>query len=440
MFNNKPSNQKPMGLLQTLPVATHPWQYIGIDFVGPLPESSTRSGNYDMICVIIDHLTAMIHLVATRQNYGAKQIAEVIFDSVYKLHGLPERIISDRDSLFTSIFWKRLHELLGVELRLSTAYHPQTDGMTERANRTMTQMLRQCVQPDQKDWAEKLPGIEFAMNLARSETTGFSPFFLNYARTPRPMIWDNNSEFPGVRTFAMRMKDALMKAHDAIIAARVRQTDTANVHRRHSGFAIGELVYLSTKNLKLPKKRARKLVPKYIGPFKIIQVVSPGASYKLELSAELKMRGIHDVFHASLLRAHVPNDDRRFPGRQMHQIPGFGVNPKEWAVDRILSHIGKGTDASFEIQWATGDVTWSPYAEVKHLAAMDGYCEAMGINHPRHLPAGTAKTAPEKEHATVNSCRILLSNMNDWKCSKAERESSMDSKKNCQSTHLPITV
>src|ERR1700761_6684453 len=128
----KPNNQKPMGLLQTLPVPRHPWQYIGIDFVGPLPESTTRHGAFDMICVIIDHLTSMVHLVPTRQTYGAKHIAEVIFDSVYKLHGLPEKIISDRDSLFTSTFWKRLNELIGVELKLSTAYHPQTDGITDR--------------------------------------------------------------------------------------------------------------------------------------------------------------------------------------------------------------------------------------------------------------------------------------------------------------------
>lgn len=95
------------------------------------------------------------------------------------------------------------------------------------------------------------------------------------------MIWDNESEseYRGVRKFAARMKEALMKAHDAIIEARVHQTEQANKHRRAAGFAVGELVYLSTKNLKLPKKRAQKLVPKYLGPFRIIQVVSPGASY-----------------------------------------------------------------------------------------------------------------------------------------------------------------
>ncbi|KAI0078734.1 hypothetical protein K474DRAFT_1563574, partial [Panus rudis PR-1116 ss-1] len=103
------------------------------------------------------------------------------------------------------------------------------------------------------------------------------------------------------------------------------------------------------------------------------------ATYKLQLSPELTTRGIHDAFHASLLRPHVANDDRRFPGRQLHQIPGFGDNPTEWAVDRIISHSGKGVNAEFEVQWSNGDVTWLPYHEVKHLEAMDAYCDAMGI-------------------------------------------------------------
>ena len=172
----KSVTMKPMGLLRPMPVPRRPWQYIALDFVGPLPSSRNRLGSFDMVCVIIDQLTSMVHLVPTKQTYGAAELAEVVFEHVYKLHGLPERIISDPDTLFTSIFWRRLHELLGTELRLSSAYHPQTDGATERANCTMTQMLRQCVRPDQKDWVQKLPAIELAMNMARSESTGFSPF------------------------------------------------------------------------------------------------------------------------------------------------------------------------------------------------------------------------------------------------------------------------
>src|SRR5262245_34458123 len=149
---SKPNNQKPYGLLNPLPVPVRPWEAIGIDFVGPLPVSKNRNGDFDTITVIIDLLTAMVHLVPSRQDFRAKDIADLIFDHVYKLHGLPKAIISDRDSLFTSTFWKHLHKLMGVELKMSSAYHPETDGSTERANRTVTQMLRQCVRPDQKDW------------------------------------------------------------------------------------------------------------------------------------------------------------------------------------------------------------------------------------------------------------------------------------------------
>lgn len=391
---SKSSTQQPMGLLRTLEVPKRPWQAIGIDFVGPLPASKNRYGEFDQICVIIDHLTSMVHLVPTRTTYKAKDMAEVIFDVVYKQHGLPERIISDRDSLFTSTFWKELHGLLGTELRLSSAYHPQTDGATERANRTMTQMLRQCVSLDQKDWVIRLPSIEYAMNCARSETTGFSPFFLNYGRMPRPLIWNSVSEYPGVEEFAQKMKEAIMTAHDQIIETRVKQTHQANKHRRPAEFKMGELVYLSTKNLRLPKARARKLIPKYIGPFPIVKVVEPGASYKLELSNDLKKRGIHPVFHASLLRIHIPNDDRRFPGRQLSQIPGFGGRQEEWAVDRILSHTGQGEDALFEVLWVSGDVTWLTMGEVRHLEAFTAYCEAMGIRDLKTIQKGKRTNVP----------------------------------------------
>lgn len=129
--STKSRTSKPYGLLKTLEIANRPWQSIGIDFVGPLPSSTNRHGTFDMICVIIDHLTCLVHLVPTNQKYRARHVAEVVFDTVYKLHGLPERIVSDRDSLFMSLFWSHLHKLIGVELKMSTAYHPQTDGATE---------------------------------------------------------------------------------------------------------------------------------------------------------------------------------------------------------------------------------------------------------------------------------------------------------------------
>ena len=336
---SKPRHGKPNGKLKTMPVPTYPWQYIGVDFVGPLPESMDRDGKYDMICVIIDQLTSMVHVVPTRQTYRATDVAELMFECVYKLHGLLERIISDRDSLFTLKFWKRLHRLLSTELRMSSAFHPQTDGATERANRTITQMIRQCVRPDQRDWVIKLPAIEFAMNSARSSTTGFSPFQLNYGRNPSPMIWRGQDEFPGVRKFVERTKLAIMSAHDSIIAARVTNTVQANRKRSATSYREGDLVYLSTKNISLPKGRARKLAPKYLGPFKITRVLKEGATYQLGLSDELLKRGINPSFHASLLKPHVPSDNRRFPGRLPSQLPGFGEKPDKWIVESIVSHL-----------------------------------------------------------------------------------------------------
>lgn len=384
---SKPQPGKPHGKLKTMPVPTYPWQYIGVDFVGPLPESTNRTGSYDMICVVIYALTSMVHLIPSKQTYRAGDVAELMFENVYKLHGLPERIVSDRDLLFTSRFWKQLHRLMGTELRMSSAFHPQTDGVTERANRTLTQMIRQCVCPDQKDWLTMLPAIGFAMNSARSSTTGFSPFQLNYGRNPSLMIWRGQEEFPGVRRFAEQMKMAIMGAHDAIIASRITSTVQANWKRVSVDHKVGDLVYLLTKNLSLPKGRARKLASKFLGPFAITKILKEGATYQLDLSDELLKGGINPSFHASLLKPHIPNDDRRFPGRLPSQLPGFGVNSGEWMVESITAHHGKGTRSEFQIKWNAGDRTWAPYREVAHLIAMDRYCELMGADDPNDLPA-----------------------------------------------------
>lgn len=195
---SKLNTHAPYGLLNPLDVLDHPWEIIMVDFVGPMPLSETVSGSYDMVMVVICHLTSMVHLIPTLSTYKAKDIAKVMFDRVYKHHGLPSNIVSDRDSLFTSTFWDKLNKLTGTELCMSSAYHSQSDGATERANRTMTQMLRQCIRSDQRDGAKRLPAIEFAINSACSATTGYSLFFLNTGRMPQSMIWDQDSQLSRV--------------------------------------------------------------------------------------------------------------------------------------------------------------------------------------------------------------------------------------------------
>ena len=313
---SKPSNQKSYGLLNPLPIPGNPWELIGVDFVGPLSESSNCDGTFDSITVVICLLTRMVHLTPSQTNYNAKQMAELMFEEVYRLHGLPKNIISDHDVLFTSTFWDCLHQLLRTQLKMSSAYYPQTNGSTEQANQTVTQMLRQCVNEKQADWVLKLPAIEFAINSARYGSTSYSPFFLNSGQMPWPMIWDSASktEFLLVQNFALQKKLTLMSAHDSLIAAHVKQTCDANRKQQIAPFRENDLVYISTRNISFPRGLACKLIPKFIGPYKIIKDFR-NHSFQMDLPASLKQRGVHNSFHISLLWIHYPNDDRLFPGR-----------------------------------------------------------------------------------------------------------------------------
>ncbi|QRW13905.1 Transposon Ty3-I Gag-Pol polyprotein [Ceratobasidium sp. AG-Ba] len=369
-----------------LKLAEVPWERVGIDFVGPLPESENMFGKWDMICVVIDHATGMVRLMPSKQNFRAKDIAELLFENVYKIHGIPKVIVSDRDSLFTSTFWQETNKLMGVQLRMSSAYHPETDGATERANKTMGSMIRQCIQGKQNAWARHLPGIEYAINACRSESTGYSPFELNCGRVPPPITWNTQSEYSGVRRFLAKQKEAIIAAHNAKIAARVRQIEQANKHRSAADFKPGDLVYLSTKNMRLPKRFARKLVPKYIGPHKIESEITKGTTYKIELPSALKARGIRPTFHASLLRPHIPNDDRRFPGRLTEQvIVGIEDESREWMVECVVEHAGRGREAKFKLLWMSGDTTWESFENIRHLESLGTYLEAQGVKDAAEL-------------------------------------------------------
>ena len=196
-----------------------------------------------------------------------------------------------------------------------------------------------------------------------------------------------------------------MSAHDSILSARVKQTRDANRKRRVAPFKQGELVYLSTKNISFAKGLARKLLPKFIGPYKILHDFG-NSSFRLELPAHLKRRGIHDVFHSSLLREHLPNDDRLFPGRLDTQVGSMPETDGEWAVDRILSHSGSKMDSIFEIQWKSGDVTWLPYYQITHLQALTEYLDLLGKKDIRKLPNGSGKPPRDDPQLTLGSISL----------------------------------
>lgn len=390
----KTSNARPAGLLHSMPVPLYPWQSMGMDFVGPFP---TAHG-FNYLLVVICRLTSMVHLLPCRVTDTAADIAALYVREVVRLHGLPETIVSDRDSKFTSAFWREVHRTLGTKLLMSTSFHPQTDGASERAIRNVAQILRALVDSDQKDWADKVPLAEFAINASISATTGFAPFELMYGYLPSMsrMGSPDMAKFPGVQSFAERARLNIEQAHDAIIQARVHQTYFANQRRSAEPvpYIVGDLVYLSTKNLALPKNRARKLAPKYVGPYRVTRAHPETSSYTLELPDDLVRRRVHPTFHSALLRPHEANDDALFPGREARKFYDFGApDDGEWMVDEIVGHRWKGRAVEFLVHWTLGDHTWEPLANCEELQALDDYLALMGVEHWRALPRRVAPAA-----------------------------------------------
>jgi hypothetical protein len=377
----KESPLKPQGLLHTLPVPEHPWQSIGMDFIGPLPKTDE---GFDFIWVVICRFSSMVHLVPIAMTTGATDLAARYIYDIIRLHGVPESIVSDRDPRFTAKFWEEVQRLLGTKLMMSTAFHPQTDGATERANRTVNGIMRAVIAPDQKDWVRKLPMVEFAINSAQGKSTGYAPFELNYTYVPtlRGLLDRIPATLkPGVRNYASKAQENLLEAHDAIIAARVDQTHFANRKRRpEPQYKVSDRVWLSTENLTMPKGRARKWLPKFIGPFTIIEAQPESSNYVLDLPMEMSVRNIHPRFHASKLRPAVPNDDQIFPKRDAQYAYDYGeADDMEWGVDQILSHRWKGRSVEFLVKWTLGDTTWEPLRGVDELEALDRYLELFGL-------------------------------------------------------------
>ena len=154
---------KPYGLLQPLPILEKPWSSISMDFIVDLPESKT----FDSIFVVVDRLTKMAYFVPCNKSVTGEEAARLFLENVYKYHGLPDDIISDRGTQFTSKFWQSLFKILQVKIKLSSAYHPQTDGQTERVNQVLEQFLRCSINYHQDNWVDLLPIAEFAYNKDR---------------------------------------------------------------------------------------------------------------------------------------------------------------------------------------------------------------------------------------------------------------------------------
>ena len=282
-----------VGKLKLNKVPEKLWTYLTVDFITKL---SVVAGK-DAILVVCNRLSKMAHFVATTEATSAEGLVRLFRDNMWKLHGLPESVVSDRGLQFAAELTKELNRMLGIETRLSTAFHSQMDGQTERMNQELEQYLRFFVDHRQKDWPEWLVSAEFAVNNKVHTATKVSPFMANYGRELR-MGGDirRRGKVEKAMEFVERMKKVHEEAGAALKKAQEDMKRQADRGRRETeDWKKGDKVLLSTKDLVFKERPARKLVDRYIGPYTIEKVVSTNA-VKLRLPTSMR---IHPVVNVS---------------------------------------------------------------------------------------------------------------------------------------------
>ena len=382
----KASSARPAGLLQPLPPVANKWEWITMDFITALP---TSTSGHDSILTIVDRCTKFAYFIPTTTTVDAPETAQLFLHHVFCHHGLPKIITSDRDTRFLSKFWNAVMKGLGTQLRHSTAFHPQTDGQSERANRTVEDMLRCTCQDMPKNWDKQLPLVQFAYNNSKSPSTGYTPFYLMsgcHPVTPASLLVPAvapavsvsaaaggesaaaPAEVPAATAFLSRMDAALASATENLAKARERQRVNADRHRRHVKYEEGDEVMLSTENLQLAARSVqRKLAPRFIGPFRIEKVLTD-TTVRLVLPASMK---IHPVFHVSLLRLFKTSE--RFPSdqRPSRRRPAAVIvdGTPEFIVERFVAERTHHGRQQFLVKWRgypLHDAEWLFAEDLQH--------------------------------------------------------------------------
>jgi hypothetical protein len=238
--------------------------------------------------------------VACKEALSAKEFAELYVDHVFRLHGLSRELTTDRDTRFTSAFWQGLTELLGTRIVMSSSFHPQTDGQTQRINQTLETYLRRYVSVELNDWDTLLSRAEFAHNAAYHESIRSTPFKLNFGYDPQTPVGEvlEVVHLATSAAFIERLQSSLSFERKLLTAAQQRQKALTNKRRVDQVYKVGDKALLSTKYLNLKhSKTSRKLLAKWIGPLEVVQIVRPVA-YKLKMNPGWR---VHPVFHVSLL-------------------------------------------------------------------------------------------------------------------------------------------
>jgi len=281
---SKSSNQPVHGLLQPIDIPSEPWEDVSTDFCCGLRPSAA---GFDSILVFIDRLTKMVVLVPSKTTCTAKQFAQLFLEHVVQHHGVPRLLLSDRGPQFNGTFLKAFAKLLGCQSRMTTSHRPSTNGLVERVNRVIEEILRSYVSHLPDDWDTLLPLVAFAINNSKHTATGFSPFYLNYGRHPHTPFTRvirhhtiESCKIPAAADRIKRIHEALALATECIRHAQHRMAEAYNQHKVDVQFAIDDYVYMNAKNLK--RGAGVKLLPRFLGPYKVIELIGRNA-VKLDL-------------------------------------------------------------------------------------------------------------------------------------------------------------
>lgn len=313
-----------------------------MDFITDLPPSKRKDHVYNSVLVIVDRLTKMARYLPTNKTCNVADLADMFMDEIVAHFGFPNGIVLDHGSVFTSTFWSELCYICKIKRRLSSAFHPQIDRQTERQNQTLEHYLQTYADEKQANWAALLPLAEFSYNNSKHSSTGLSPFMYMYGFDPK-MHLDMAAKdgAPGGRVPAA--KERIDKMHKLRAEAADRWQTVADQQKRaynkkHApkSFNVGDMVLLSTKNLKL-RQPSRKLTHRYIGPFQITDAIGPQA-YQLLLPNGYR---IHPVFHVSLLEPYVHQQ-----GDETTTLPPPEIinDEEQWEIEAIedrTKHKGK---------------------------------------------------------------------------------------------------
>ncbi|VFQ96036.1 unnamed protein product [Cuscuta campestris] len=360
------STQPPGGLLQPLPVPQQIWEDVTMDFITGLPPSRGSS----VILVVVDRLSKYAHFGPLPGDFDAHRTAFLFVDMVIKLHGFPRSIVSDRDKVFTSTFWRELHTLSGTTLHHCTAFHPQTDGQTEVMNRTLEQYLRAFVHARPKWWTVLLPWAKYSVNTSLHEGLKMTPFQAVYGRPPPDLIPYRRgaSRVPAVDEVLAERDELLRMLRANLAAAQQRMKTHADAHRRDVAFKVGDLVLLKLQPYRqhsVARRTCQKLSLRYYGPFEILERIGEVA-YRLKL---LPSSRIHPVFHVAVLKPYKGPSADITPLQLPEELEGGRVpsRPVSIHASRRVLHAGHPVDQVL-VRWSDGsldDATWEQADQIR---------------------------------------------------------------------------